>query len=753
MLHRKSCLLCTTAIGVALSFAPLQAAAQEIEEAEALVTLEPVPGDATVLDQIVVLTAAEQLRQAPGVSTVTADDLSSRPPVNDLSDIIRRMPGVNLTGTSASGQRGNNRQIDIRGMGPENTLILIDGRPVLSRNSVRMGRSGERDSRGDSNWVPPEMVDRIEVLRGPAAARYGSGAAGGVVNIITKRPETLSGSLTAFTSIPQSSDEGGNYRINGMVGGPLTERLSFRLSGNYNRTDPDDPNINAEATLDPEAAPAAGREGVENIDGRALVSLEAADGHVVDFELAYSRQGNRFTGDRQGAGIEEDGPIPELAANEAETNTLYRRELAVTHRGTWAFGDSLSFIQWENTRNSRLLEGLAGGGEGAINTTERGTIILDNVTAKSEWDIPLFLAFDQVLTLGAEFRGEWMEDAISIRQATADGVAIPGVDPDPANRDPKSNAWLLGVYVEDNIQVNDRLILTPGLRIDHHSEFGANLSPSLNASYDLTDDLTLKMGVARAFKAPNLFQLNPNYVYYTMGMGCPIDYPSQGGVGCYVVGNPDLDAETSINTEIGINYTNLDGLNAGITYFYNDYKDRISSGVVPIGAADPVNNAGWFLLWENTPEAVVSGFEGNLILPIGYNLTWSTNATYMAKSENKSNGQPLSLIPEYTINSSLEWRATEQLTITPSLTHYGKTESPTLTATTGSEIENPLARDPYTLVGLGLSYDFQENYRLLAGVNNLFDDRQFRQGSGTSAGANTYNEPGRTFYLSLTANF
>lgn len=60
------------------------------------------------------------------------------------------MPGVNLTGNSTSGQRGNNRQIDIRGMGPENTLILIDGKPASSRNSVRQGWRGERDSRGDT---------------------------------------------------------------------------------------------------------------------------------------------------------------------------------------------------------------------------------------------------------------------------------------------------------------------------------------------------------------------------------------------------------------------------------------------------------------------------------------------------------------------------------------------------------------------------------------------------------------------------
>ncbi|STR67088.1 TonB-dependent receptor [Klebsiella michiganensis] len=140
-------------------------------------------------DETMVVTAAEQNLQAPGVSTITADEIRKRPPARDVSEIIRTMPGVNLTGNSTSGQRGNNRQIDIRGMGPENTLILIDGKPVTSRNSVRLGWRGERDTRGDTSWVPPELIERIEVIRGPAAARYGNGAAGGVVNIITKKSD------------------------------------------------------------------------------------------------------------------------------------------------------------------------------------------------------------------------------------------------------------------------------------------------------------------------------------------------------------------------------------------------------------------------------------------------------------------------------------------------------------------------------------------------------------------------------------
>ncbi|VTN09511.1 Enterobactin outer-membrane receptor [Raoultella terrigena] len=79
----------------------------------------------------------------PRVSTITADEIRKHPPARDVSELIRTQPGVNLTGNSTSGQRGNNRQVDIRGMGPENTLILVDGKPVTSRNSVRYGWRGD----------------------------------------------------------------------------------------------------------------------------------------------------------------------------------------------------------------------------------------------------------------------------------------------------------------------------------------------------------------------------------------------------------------------------------------------------------------------------------------------------------------------------------------------------------------------------------------------------------------------------------
>ena len=451
-----------------------------------------------------------------------------------------------------------------------------------------MGRQAERDTRGDSNWVPAGLIERIEVLRGPAAARYGAGAAGGVVNIVTKRPEIFTGSVGLHANMPDSDLEGGSVRTNFMLAGPMGENWSFRVFGNYNKSDPDSTELNADAAAEAGLeTPYAGREGVVNKDLGLLLTWLPIEGHELDFEFNFSRQGNRYAGDSAGGDVQADVNDENLIG--LETNRMLRRTLSATHRGEYSFGESHSYIQWENTRNTR--------------------------------------------------------------------------------------------------------------------------------------------------------NLNPNYVYSTMGMGCPpgVETP------CEIRGNPDLEAETSFNKEIGVAYRGVNGIDASLTWFHNDYKNRIAPGFSDRGDRP---GGGAILQWENTPEAVIEGIEGNFSTEFGDG-EYALNLTKMIESRDKRTGNALSLVPDHTINASLDWYARDDLTFTVSATHYGRIKAAKVAVHTGVEQTDLDERPSYALVNLGMNWDVTDQAELSAGVNNIFNKQLFRTGQG----ANTFNEAGRAFYLSLNKTF
>ncbi|EAP9279917.1 TonB-dependent siderophore receptor [Salmonella enterica] len=691
---------------------------------------------------VVESTAEQVLKQQPGVSIITRDDIQKNPPVNDLSDIIRKMPGVNLTGNSASGTRGNNRQIDIRGMGPENTLVLIDGVPVTSRNSVRYSWRGERDTRGDTNWVPPELVERIEVIRGPAAVRYGSGAAGGVVNIITKRPTNdWHGSLSLYTNQPESSKEGDTRRGNFSLSGPLAgDTLTMRLYGNLNRTDADSWDINSSAGT----KNAAGREGVTNKDINSVLSWKMTPQQILDFEAGYSRQGNIYAGDTQNS--TSNAVTKSLAQSGRETNRLYRQNYGLTHNGIWDWGQSRLGFYYEKTDNTRMNEGLSGGGEGRITNDQTFTTNrLTSYRTSGEVNVPMILLFEQTLTVGAEWNRDELNDPSSTSLTVKD-YNIGGISGSAANRSSKNKSEISALYVEDNIEPMAGTNIIPGLRFDYLSKSGSNFSPSLNLSQVLGEYVKVKAGIARAFKAPNLYQTSEGYLLYSKGNGCPKDLPS-GGIGCYLVGNKNLDPEISINKEIGLEFT-VDDYHASVTYFRNDYQNKIVAGDKIIGKSA---FGAYVLPWQNGGKALIEGIEASMAVPLMPDrLNWNTNATYMITSEQKDTGNPLSIIPKYTVNTFLDWTITSALSANVNWTLYGK-QKPRTHAESRSEVKglSGKALGAYSLVGTNVNYDINKNLRLNVGISNIFDKQIYR----SAEGANTYNEPGRAYYAGVTASF
>ncbi|MDR2625254.1 MAG: FepA family TonB-dependent siderophore receptor [Zoogloeaceae bacterium] len=722
----------------------------------------PTAAQETVLQEVHVIgTAEETLKQMTGVSIITSEDIEKRPPANDLSEILATQPGVSLSGASSVGAYGNQREIDLRGMGAENTMILIDGKPVNSRQGAITRRTRDRDTGGDTNWVPVDQIERVEVIRGPAAARYGSGASGGVINIITKRPsDKLSGSITAYLSRPEDELEGnGTRRLGFNVSGPISEKLSFRVYGNVAKTDGDKPTING---VNDDGSPSwfAGKEGRRNRDIKGLLRWDLTPSQVLEFEGGFSRQGNIFAG--ESANMEPSAEMKEWAGKGKETRRVYRQTASITHRAKWdGLGNSRITLQYENSRtlNCRQASGSrpegkcssAGGTEGAQGTQRSDQ---DNYFLDGELNMPLKLGgLDQVMTVGFEYRRQKLED----NNALLTDSQTDKMKPVEMKNNTKA------VFVEDNIAVNDAFLLTPGVRLDHHSQFGSNWSPSLNASYELGSGFTLKSGIARTFKAPNPYQVSPSYSS-SLGGTCPPGWPRDY---CTIRGNPDLKPEISVNKEIGLSWDNLRGANGSLTYFRNDYKNRVVAEAPDVN--DPVD-----LKWRNSGKVLVHGVEGSLTLPLlgtnGNTLRLINNLTWMIKNHEKETDQPISIFPKYTLNSTLQWRVSEQFNVQLTGTFYGRRKPRTVSyhgyQMVGAAVQE---RGPYALFGLNGTYEFSKGHRLGFGITNLLDKevkRADRLSAGnsahvvagttvvdTGAGAKTYNEPGRAYYITYTVPF
>ncbi|MFS4517867.1 TonB-dependent receptor plug domain-containing protein, partial [Delftia tsuruhatensis] len=146
----------------------------------------------TSLSTVVVTASgtAVDIKEAPAsISVITREDIE-RKPVTSIGELLSTIPGVTggLSGTGAQSK------IKLRGLPEKYTLILVDGK--RQGNSAGINYRDDLGSQ-DLDWISPEMIERIEVVRGPMSSLYGSDAMGGVINIITRKiGKRWSGSTT-----------------------------------------------------------------------------------------------------------------------------------------------------------------------------------------------------------------------------------------------------------------------------------------------------------------------------------------------------------------------------------------------------------------------------------------------------------------------------------------------------------------------------------------------------------------------------
>lgn len=401
--------------------------------------------DVRTLDTVVVTASGfeQNIVDAPASISVVPREKLEQGSYKDLHDALRDVPGVILTPSD-----NNARDISLRGMGAQYTLILVDGKRMSTRETQTNGSTGT-----DQSWIPPlEAIERIEIVRGPMSSLYGSDAIGGVVNVITRKvAKEWMGAVRLESTLQQHSDSGDQYQGNFYLSGPLKEdRLGVTLYGVYSHRDED-----------------SVYQGYNKYENRAMTArfaLTPSAGHDIVLEAGTARQ------------VYDSRPGRTLEIGEEPAFREFEREhFALTHTGRWGNGLlSESYIQREETKN--LARDMT-----ITNTTFR-------TSANKEFG-------SHFATAGFYYERNELRDTTTNRLT----------DLNHAER------WQYAFFLEDEWQMTEDFALTLGLRMDKEKTAGVHWSPRVYGVYKLTDNWTVKGGVSTGFRAPSMRQTIPDW--------------------------------------------------------------------------------------------------------------------------------------------------------------------------------------------------------------------------------------------------
>ncbi len=530
------------------------------------------------------------------ISVITQEDLQ-RKPVQNLKDVLKEVPGVQLT------NEGDNRKgVSIRGLDSSYTLILVDGKRVNSRNAVF------RHNDFDLNWIPVDSIERIEVVRGPMSSLYGSDALGGVVNIITKKiGQKWSGTVTVDTTVQEHRDRGDTYNGQFFTSGPLIDGvLGMKAYGSLAKREKDDPQNST--TTDTGETPRI--EGFSSRDGNVEFAWTPNQNH--DFTAGYGF-------DRQ-----------DRDSDSLDKNRLERQNYSVSHNGRWDYGTSELKYYGEKVENK--------------NPGNSSPITSESNTVDGKYTLPL-TAINQFLTVGGEWRHDKLSDAVNLTGGTSS----------------KTSASQYALFVEDEWRIFEPLALTTGVRMDDHETYGEHWSPRAYLVYNATDTVTVKGGWATAFKAPSLLQLSPDWTSNSCRGACKIvgspdlkpETSESWELGLYYMGEEGWleGVESSVtvfrnDVKDRISISRTSDVNAA-----PGYQNFVGFETGANGRRIPVFS------YYNVNKARIQGVETELKIPFNDEWKLSINYTYN-DGRDVSNGEnkPLSDLPFHTANGTLDWK-------------------------------------------------------------------------------------------------
>ncbi|MEJ0061556.1 MAG: TonB-dependent hemoglobin/transferrin/lactoferrin family receptor [Terricaulis sp.] len=705
--------------------------------------------DASTISDTVVVTATrseQDIENVPAtVSVITAEDIESNL-ATDIKDLVRFEPGVSVATSpsrfgaalAATGRDGNS-SFSIRGLGGNRVLFQVDGVRVPDGFSFGPNAFG----RGD--YVDLDLLQSVEIVRGPASSLYGSDGLAGVVSFITRDPNDFLDGDESFAARARASyaSADDSWAESLTAAGRFTDQWSGLIA--YTRRDSHETENQGENDSSTSARTVPNPQDIESNALLGRLVFQPSEAHRLRLTADY--------GDRN---------IVSNALSGRSATVLNLEGLDESERSRIAFDYSFdndggfiddAFVS-VYTQSSWLRQFSFEDRSPAVDRTRDTTYDNDvwGITAQAE---SLFEGdVQQRFVYGIDY-------SVTTQGAIRGGTVPTPPATFPERPFPETEYERTGVFLVDEISLlGGQLLLFPSVRYDSYEltpqddalylgtlsgQSDSHVSPKFGAVVWPTEHFGAFVNYASGFKAPAPSEVNNYFENLTLGAF---------GQAYTSVPNPDLGPETSEGYEAGVRGRDWSLFGGEWTWsaaaFATFYEDFISQQIVSgTGATlDP-----FVYQYVNLNEVEITGVEGRI------NANWESGfgLNFAASTADGEQTTPAGTAPLDTIDPL---KLVLGLSYDDPNGHWGGQFIVTHAAQKESDDTSATAYRPdaFTLLDATAYWAITEAATLRVGAFNLTDETyawwsDARGLSATSAVLDAYTQPGRNFSASISYRF
>ncbi|RAO76290.1 TonB-dependent receptor plug domain-containing protein [Dyella jiangningensis] len=565
----------------------------------------PTPDNAKKLGTVIVTgTRADNRTESSSltpIDVVSAETLKQTGTTELTTALARIIPSLTFPRPSAADTADSQRPAQLRGLSPDQVLVLVDGKrwhpgAILLTNGV-LGRGSQAV---DLNTIPMGAIDHIEVLRDGASAQYGSDAIAGVINIVLKKG--AQGGDVEVTGGQYSAGDGRQWQGSANFGIPLNNDkgwVRFTLQdGNQDYTNRAEPNRTRawEGTTQRYGDPAVKDHNLflnAQYDLTPGVQLYAF-GHYSNRDTTSPAFFRNLANSNSVPSLYPNGYLPLEHADSTDQSLVFgiRGKTA----GGWRWdvsgnygGNRVSYAT-ENSVNRAFLHDFGYSPtefhDGILRATQQSFDVDIAKELSTSWlPNPVTLAFGaeylrQTYKIEAGDPASWYTGTSGV-SGGAQGFG--GYQPTDAGSYSRHD---VAEYVSVETNLTDRFGTSLALRHEDYTDFGNTTSGALAGRFDFTDRFAIRGSATTGFRAPSLAQQHYSYtssLYYGAGNSLQLPpgiyntglVPVNSQVG-QLLGAESLEPEKSRNFTLGLVWNPLDALNLSLDIYQIKVNNRIT---------------------------------------------------------------------------------------------------------------------------------------------------------------------------------